>query len=96
MSLEVNNTDIPKREYRSLASVCLSPHVKQNTKQCLQDHFGPPQAMNLQELMAQAGLDDAEQNRLREYIQFEKLEDFFDRLCDTIEIIPEEQEVEYA
>ena len=52
--------------------------------------------MNLQELMSQAGLDGVEQDRLHEYIKQENLENFFDRLCDTIEIIPEEQEVEYA
>ena len=52
--------------------------------------------MNLQELMAQAGLDDAEQSRLREYLKERQLGDFFDRLCDKIEIIPEALEVEYA
>lgn len=64
--------------------------------QCLRGSFGPPQSMNLQELMAQAGLDDAEQERLREYVKDERLDDFFNRLCDAIEILPEEQEVEFA
>lgn len=52
--------------------------------------------MDFQHLMEQAGLDDSEQNSLLQLLQEEHLEGFANDLCDQIEIIPEEQETEYA